>query len=97
MQLDYVSVMSFSPLFFSSTYSLLYDLFVREPVAARLFVSATLASSIISIIGSYIYSQILVNADPNLQTFLLVLFYGHKMFDILCEMPIFILSRKAIM
>jgi hypothetical protein len=88
--------MSFSPREYRSTYSLVIDLFYQNPVAARLFLSVTLVSVGLGIVGSYLYSLLISTDQSDPIRYLLLLYLAHKALDWLCELPIYTMQHRAV-
>lgn len=96
---------SFSPLAFRSSYDLVVHMYRRNPVEARLFLSATAVSMGLGLLGSYLFATLLTTATGTIQTaldasdtidFLIALYLWHKALDWLCEMPAYLMQHRAV-
>lgn len=59
---------SFSPLAFRSSYDLVVHMYRRNPVEARLFLSATAVSMGLGLLGSYLFATLLTTTQTTAQT-----------------------------
>ena len=62
------STHSFSPLAFRSSYDLVVHMYRRNPVEARLFLSATAVSMGLGLLGSYLFATLLTTATGTATT-----------------------------
>ena len=111
MRFAMTSTHSFSPLAFRSSYDLVVHMYRRNPVEARLYLSATAVSMGLGLLGSYLFATLLTTATttqttqtaPTIATdtantidFLIALYLWHKALDWLCEMPAYLMQHRAV-
>jgi len=85
-----------SPANYSSAYSLVRHLFAQETGARRAFLTATLLTFCIGVLGSYLYAKMLEGAQGELLQQLILLYMGQKFVDTSMEACLHSLQQRSV-